>query len=171
MRFPTAKLVQDLGIKNVNAQIMVEPWSSSVGAKGRLQQAWFKVSGIPVDQRGIRTIAKIGGLVGRTVEIDEGTRYNVEYVRIKIACRDVLEVPQVDEGNLGLNIFDFHYERETMDREKGDKHKEGVGISDYGSRTSPKKQKTSHATPEVKTNKGFSVEPPKGGSGVGREID
>jgi hypothetical protein len=44
MRFPTAKLVQDfsrfnLGIKNVNAQIMVELWSSSVGAKGRLQQA------------------------------------------------------------------------------------------------------------------------------------
>jgi hypothetical protein len=173
MRFPTAKLVQDfnkfnLGIKNVNTQIMVEPWSSSVGAKGRLQQAWFKVSGIPVDQRGIRTIAKIGGLVGKTVEIDEGTRYNAEYVRIKIACRDVLEVPQVAEGNLGLNIFDFHYERETMDREKGDKHKEGVRISDYGSRPSPKKQKTSHATPEVKTNKGFGVGHRKSNAGINK---
>jgi hypothetical protein len=67
MRFPTAKLVQDfskfnMGIKGANAQITMEPWSTSIGAKGRLQQAWLKVKGIPQDQRGTRTIAKIGGL-------------------------------------------------------------------------------------------------------------
>jgi hypothetical protein len=52
MRFPKAKLVQDfskfnMGIKSANAQITAEPWSSSIGAKGRLQQAWFRVKGIP----------------------------------------------------------------------------------------------------------------------------
>jgi hypothetical protein len=112
MRFPNAKMVQDysrfnLGMKSVDAQIIIEPWSSSTGAKGKLQQAWFKVSGIPVDQRGIRTITKVGGLVGKTVAIDENNRYNPEYVRIKIACRDVKEVPESAEGNLGMHIFDF----------------------------------------------------------------
>ena len=66
MRFPTAKMVQDysnfrLGTKRGNVQMMIEPWSSSLGAKGVLQQAWFKVKGIPADQRSIRTIAKVVG--------------------------------------------------------------------------------------------------------------
>lgn len=49
----------------------VEPWSPSVGAKGMLQQAWFRVKDIPPDQRSVRTLAKVGGLVGKVLEIDE----------------------------------------------------------------------------------------------------
>ena len=78
MRFPNAKIIQDysmfrLGVKNSETQMIIEPWTSSLWAKGQLQQAWFKVKGIPVDQRSIRTIAKVGGLVGKTMEIDENT--------------------------------------------------------------------------------------------------
>lgn len=51
-----------------------------------LQQAWFKVKEIPSDQRSIRTLAKVGGLVGKVMEIDEKTRYRLDYVRMKIAC-------------------------------------------------------------------------------------
>jgi len=32
-----------LGIKNVDAQFTVEPWSSALNAKGQLQQAWFRL--------------------------------------------------------------------------------------------------------------------------------
>ena len=44
MRFPNAKMVSDynnfmLGKKNSEAQMLIEPWSSAVGAKGQLQQA------------------------------------------------------------------------------------------------------------------------------------
>jgi hypothetical protein len=67
--------------------------------------AWFKVSGIPADQRGVRTIAKVGGLVGKTVAIDENTIFKPEFVIVKIACRDIKEVPAIVEGALGLNIF------------------------------------------------------------------
>jgi predicted nucleotide-binding protein (sugar kinase/HSP70/actin superfamily) len=54
MRFPNAKMVHEysrfnLGIKDVEAQITIKPWSSSIGAKGQLQQAWFRVKGIPDD--------------------------------------------------------------------------------------------------------------------------
>jgi hypothetical protein len=43
LRFPDARMVQvynnfkSMTLKAVNAQIVVDPWSSSVGAKGELQ--------------------------------------------------------------------------------------------------------------------------------------
>ena len=46
------------------------------------------------------------------MEIDESTRYKTEFVRIKIACRDVHEVPASAEGNLGIYIYDFFFELE-----------------------------------------------------------
>jgi hypothetical protein len=65
MRFPLAMMVLEysrfkLGMTGVDAHTTVEPWSSVVEAKKVLQQAWFKVKVIPPDQRGIRTIVKVG---------------------------------------------------------------------------------------------------------------
>lgn len=42
MRFPSTKMVSDysqfkLGMKNSDEQMLIEPWSSSIGAKGQLQ--------------------------------------------------------------------------------------------------------------------------------------
>ena len=117
MRFPTAKMVLDynfyLGIKGAEVQFTIEPWSSNLGAKVQIQHAWFKVKGIPLDQRGLRTIAKIGGLVGKTMVIDESTRFNREFVRVKIACRNVDLVPASAECALGLFLYDFFFEKET----------------------------------------------------------
>ena len=117
MRFLNAKMVLDystfrLGMKNSETQMIIEPWTSSKWAKGQLQVAWFRVKGIPMNQRSIRTLAKIGGLVGKTMEIDESTRYKTEFVRIKIDCRDVHEVLASAEGNLGIYIYDFFFELE-----------------------------------------------------------
>lgn len=104
VRFPNAKLVKDwsrckaLAMGDVNALMKVEQWSPSLGAKGMLQQAWFRAKDIPGDQRSIRTLAKVGGLVGKVMEIDEKTRLRPNYVRMKIACRDVLRVPKKVEG-------------------------------------------------------------------------
>lgn len=73
MRFPDAKMVQVynnfkcLGMKATDAQIMVAPWSVATSAKGELQQAWFKVKGIPIYKRSIKTIAKVGDLVRKTI--------------------------------------------------------------------------------------------------------
>jgi len=78
--------------------MIIEPWTSSIGAKGMLQQAWFRVKGILVDQRSIRTISRVGGLVGKTVEIDEATRYKADYVRVKIAYRYVMRCQILQKG-------------------------------------------------------------------------
>ena len=77
MRFPNGKMVKDwgyfrpLGMRTVDASITIDSWSPAIDAKGQLQQAWFRVKEIPIDKRSVKTVAKIGGLVGKTVEIDE----------------------------------------------------------------------------------------------------
>lgn len=100
MRFPTAKMVKDwsffphIAMRYVNAEMKIEPYTTSLGAKGQLQQAWFRIWDIPADQRSIRTCAKVGGLVGKVLEIDEKTRLRSDYVRVRIACRDITKVPR-----------------------------------------------------------------------------
>jgi hypothetical protein len=103
-----------LTMKTVKAELLIESWSPSVGAKSVLQKAWFRVKEIPSDQRSIRTLSKVGGLVGKVTEIDEKTRYRLDFVRMKIACRDVAKVPRTAEGTLGLYVKDFIFEREVQ---------------------------------------------------------
>lgn len=119
MRFPSAKMLKDwsffpyIAMRYVNAQMKIDPCTASFGAKGELQQAWFIIWDIPTDQRSIRTCAKVGGLVGKVLEIDEKTRFRHDYVRVRIACRDITEVPRTAESTLGLFLHDFTFEREV----------------------------------------------------------
>lgn len=119
MRFPNAKMIKEwnffpfIAMRFVDAQMKLSTYSSSFGAKGELQQAWFRVWDIPTDQISIRTYARVGGLVGKVLEIDEKTRLRHEYVRMRIACRDITKVPRTAESTLGLYLKDFHFEREV----------------------------------------------------------
>ncbi|CAO2196085.1 unnamed protein product [Urochloa humidicola] len=152
---------------------MIEPWSSSLGAKGELQQAWFKVKGIPPDQRGTRTIAKVGGLVGKTVAIDESTRFKPEFVRIKIACINIYEVPDSAESSLGMFLHDFFYELEDPDNYGAKTQKAQVKTSEENNQSnperdvqpSPKKMKTSSS--EFTTSSAFNT---SGRSGFSNKV-
>ena len=113
-----------------------------MGAKGKLQVAWFKVSGILGDQRSLRTIAKVGGLVGKTVEIDENTRFRHDFVRVKIACRDLSQVPPSAECNLDLFIYDFFFEIEKPDQQKIQSEKLATKAGGHEGQPTPKKMRT-----------------------------
>jgi len=56
---------------------------------------------ILVDQRSVKTVAKLEDLVGKVIEIDEKTRFRLDYVTMKIACRDVSKVPNKAQSALG----------------------------------------------------------------------
>lgn len=135
VKFPTAKMVTEwsrlriLNMRN-DAQIKIEAWSPAIGAKSVLQSGWFRVSGIPADQRSVKTLAKIGGLVGKVIEIDEGTRYRYDYVRLKTACRDVSKVPKTTESALGMYMIDFGFEREVHETSGERMLKSGVKVGD-----------------------------------------
>lgn len=135
MRFPNAKMVYDWGqfkglaMMTTDAYMRVEQWTARMEAKGVLGQAWFRVKDIPVDQRSIRTIAKVGGLVGKVMEIDEKTRFKAEFVRVKIACRDVQKVPNIAEGTLGIHLHDLIFEHEVPERQTIKTLSSGIKIS------------------------------------------
>jgi hypothetical protein len=114
-----------------------------------MEQEWFRVRGIPYNQRSIKTMAKVGGLVGETLAIVEKTRLEGEYVRMRIACRNVTQVTATAEGTLGLKIYDFQFEREALDDLQSDKLKNGVKNNDQPPQPSPKKPRTAEATQEV----------------------
>jgi hypothetical protein len=84
-----------------------------VGAKAELEQAWFRVKGIPYDKRSVPTLAYVGSLVGATSEVDHNSLHRADYVRIKIAAKDVSKVPEVVEGAILPYLYDFYFEREV----------------------------------------------------------
>jgi hypothetical protein len=104
VRFPNALLIQEwacfnpIKMRSVKAKVHVASWNGSIGAKGELQQAWFRVRGVPYDKRSPEILAYVGSLVGATTKVDKSTLNRADYVRVKIAGRDVSKIPESAEG-------------------------------------------------------------------------
>jgi hypothetical protein len=100
-------------MRTAKAKIQIETWNGSIGAKEEVQQAWFRVRGIPYELRSKETTSFVGSLVGATVAVDKTSLNRTDYVRIKIVSRDVSKIPEVAEGAILPYLYDFHYEREV----------------------------------------------------------
>jgi hypothetical protein len=71
------------------------------------------VRGIPYDKRSKETATYAGSLVGATADVDRTSLNRTDYVRVKIATRDVSKVPEIVEGTILPYLYDFHYERDV----------------------------------------------------------
>jgi hypothetical protein len=146
IRFPNAQLIKEwecfnsISMRIVKAKIQVEPWNGSIGAKGKLQDAWFRVRGVPYDKRSKETLAYVGSLVGRTLEVDKSTLSRTDYVRVRIGARDVSKVPEITEGSIGTYLYDLLYEKEAVMGEYKETQVVNV-VADMGGQSSPKKFK------------------------------
>jgi hypothetical protein len=100
-------------MKNAKAKIKVDQWNGAFGAKAVLEEAWFRVKGIPYDKGSMPTLGYVGSLVGATGEVDKSTLHMADYVRIKIAAREIAKVPEVVEGAILSYLYDFCFEREV----------------------------------------------------------
>jgi len=86
-------------------------------------------------------VSKVGGLVGKVLEIDEKTRLRPEYVPMRIPCRDVTKVPRKAEGTLGLYIHEFIFEREVQESDSGKMLSSGIRVGTSDSQPPQKKYK------------------------------
>ena len=120
MRFPTAKKIEDLAFSPrmqmatvPRATFKEEHWNANVGAKAKLQTAWFRISGLPMEKRTVRKVSYIASFVGLPLEVDTNNLKRWSYVRVKIGCRDITKVPAVAEGVLDMHFYDFVFQREV----------------------------------------------------------
>jgi len=80
--------------------------------------------------------------VGKTMQIDESTIFNRDFVRIKIACRNVELVPPSAECNLGMYIYDFLFEREVSQDDDMLNHEVANAVENPEVQASPKRPRT-----------------------------
>ena len=62
--------------------------------------------------------------------MDEKTRFRTDYVRMRIACRDILKVPSIAKGTLGLYLHDFIFEREVPEEDSMKTLKSGIKVNE-----------------------------------------
>ncbi|KAG2575744.1 hypothetical protein PVAP13_7KG373201 [Panicum virgatum] len=91
----------------------VEKWNSNAGAKSKIDSAWFRIFGIPMERRSVKRVSLIGSLVGIPLEVDTINLKRWEFVRVKIGCKDVTKVPAVVEGLMDFHFYDFTFQREV----------------------------------------------------------
>jgi hypothetical protein len=53
----------------------------------------------------------------------------VDYVRLRIACRDISKVPKTAEGVLGLTLYDFGFESEILEASYEKTLKSGIKVT------------------------------------------
>ena len=88
--------------------------------------------------------------MGKTLLIDESTRFNRDFVRLKIACRDVNLVPPSAKCSLGMLLYDFYFEKDEPVEDNQDMLKTKIQVdSADGRQPSVKKMKTSQTSGDV----------------------
>lgn len=120
MRFPTAKKVEELSFFTSmqmgtapDITFKVEQWNLNAGAKSKLESAWFRIFGIPIEKRTDRKVSHLASLVGLPLEVDKGNLKWWEFARVKIGCSDIEKVPAIVEGLLDFHFYDFIFQREV----------------------------------------------------------
>jgi hypothetical protein len=87
VRFPNAQTIKDwevfnpISLRNVKTKIKVDPWNGAIYAKAELEDAWFRVRGVPYDKRSLLTLGYVGSLVGVTSEVEELTLLDLRFLQ------------------------------------------------------------------------------------------
>lgn len=67
-----------------------------------------------MEKRSIRNICRVASLVGRAKHVDKENIFKMDFVRVKIQCRNINKVPVVVKGLLGEFLYDFKFQREIV---------------------------------------------------------
>jgi hypothetical protein len=159
VRFPDAQTIKDwevfnpISLRSVKAKIKVDARSGAIGAKAELEEAWFRARGIPYDKRSKPTMVYVGSLVGLAREADKSTLHRADYVRIKIAAKEVAKIPEAIEGGIGTYLYEFFFEREIEMGQAAKSIEIKVGAEKGGeAQPSLKKPRTDQGEKRVNSN-------------------
>jgi hypothetical protein len=102
-RFPSAKAIEELShfgklfMRTVpEAIINIEKWSGDIEPISVMQEAWFRIKGIPMKFRNKSTLYYAASFVGKPLGLDKNCLRNFAYVQI--GCQDLSLVPNTKIG-------------------------------------------------------------------------
>jgi hypothetical protein len=97
------------------AIISLEKWAGDIQPISMMQEAWFRVKGIPMDFRNRSTVFYAASLVGKPPAMDKNFLRNFSYVRVKIGSQDLSLVPNTRIGEIKSGFYEFQYTRELCE--------------------------------------------------------
>jgi hypothetical protein len=119
-RFPNAKSIDELAhfgklfMKTVpGAVISLQKWAGDIEPISWMQEAWFRVKGIPMKYRNKSTAYYVASMVGKPLALDKNYLRNFSYIRVKIGCQNIELVPNTRIGEIKKGFYEFQFTREV----------------------------------------------------------
>jgi hypothetical protein len=166
-RFPSAKAIEELPhfgklfMRTVPGAIMsLEKWASDIEPISIMQEAWFRIKGIPMKFRNKSTAYYAASLVGKPLAWDKNILRYFAYVRVKIGSQDLALVPNSRIGEIKKGFYEFQYSRELFDPSSNAGNKADVPVDAQGKEPdqgTPKRQRTGMQD----SDEGSASAPPK----------
>jgi hypothetical protein len=97
------------------AIISLEKWAGDIQPISMMEEAWFRVKGIPMNFRNRSTVFYAASLVGKPIAMDKNFLRNFSYVRVKIGSQDLSLVPNTRIDEIRGDFYEFQYTRELCD--------------------------------------------------------
>jgi hypothetical protein len=110
-----------------------------------MEEAWFRVKGIPMRYRNKSTVYYVASMAGVPLALDMNFLRNFAYVRVKIGCQDPALVPSSRIGSIKKGFYEFQFTREVIDPSStpANYYAAAVENTDGGTQqNSPKRQRT-----------------------------
>jgi hypothetical protein len=150
--FSSAKAIEELAhfgklfMRTVpGAIISIEKCAGDIEPISIMQEAWFRIKGIPMKFRNKSTAYYAASLVGKPLALGKNYLRHFAYVRVKIGCQDLALVPNSRIWEIKKGFYEFQYSRELFDPSSNAGNK--VTIPDdaqgkEGDQGTPKRQRT-----------------------------
>jgi hypothetical protein len=132
-RFPNAKSIDELAhfgklfMKIVpGAIIRLLKWTKDIEPIFYMEEAWFRIKGIPMKYRCKSTAFYVATMVGKPLALDKNYLRNFSYIRVKIGCQDITLVPNTRIGEIRKDFFEFQFTREMPETTSQPNNQVGV---------------------------------------------
>jgi hypothetical protein len=76
-----------------------------------MEEAWFRIKGIPMKYRNKSTAYYAASMAGLLLDLDMNFLRNFAYVRVKIGCQDLSLAPSSRIGAIKNEFYEFQYTR------------------------------------------------------------
>jgi hypothetical protein len=150
-RFPNAKSIDELAhfgklfMKTVpGAIIRLVKWTGYIEPISYMEEAWFRIKGIPMKYRCKSTAFYVASMVGKPLALDKNYLRNFSYIRVKIGCQDITMVPSTRIGEIKKAFFEFQFTREMPEASTQPSNQAGVTVDNVAiteQQGTPKRQR------------------------------